>query len=587
MVVSFLFFGVARGVDGGMDLAQELPTEMSLGISTLPSERREPSGAASRALLDRIRAVQRKQFRVWAASSAGLFIAAIVVGLAVAMFIDWELDLGLGARGVILAVLGLGWLVLGVILVRRIRLLPDTERVAFLVERFDRRFDGRLISALQLMRTEENRANHLVQALVLETEELARPVRFPRAVRTDQLQQISAITGLLLLAAGLAYLSSGTTVRDLLRRAFLDNIPVPRRTQVVEAGGDRVVGRGNSVVLGARAQGVIPRAGRAILRYGSARTQSLVLAGEPGRRGRFARQLDNVTESFSYQIRLNDGLSPEWHVKVVPLPTTTRLEAEQVFPSYTGLPPLRRTLGDLGLLAGSTLRLRATANKPLKTASVRLVGLDQNLPMQIERGTELSAEFAIPTNRLTGFSLQLLDQEGVTSKDSAVYRIDIIVDRAPVVQVIHPQRKEELITSGAVLLVAFEATDDFALAKAVLRYQSETLPAPSSRTIELDLGNRPIKSLRRRYEWKMAAFQPPLAEGTVVEYWIEVQDNNSDTGPGRGTSEHFLARVVSENEKRADLLNRVDDALGSIDEIALDQEKLNRNLGTLILERNQ
>jgi len=42
---------------------------------------------------------------------------------------------------------------------------------------------------------------------------------------------------------------------------------------------------------------------------------------------------------------------------------------------------------------------------------------------------------------------------------------------------------------------------------------------------------------------------------------------------------------VSEAEKRTDLLNRAGDTLGSISDVAADQEKLNRNLGTLIREK--
>jgi hypothetical protein len=42
---------------------------------------------------------------------------------------------------------------------------------------------------------------------------------------------------------------------------------------------------------------------------------------------------------------------------------------------------------------------------------------------------------------------------------------------------------------------------------------------------------------------------------------------------------------VSEAEKRADLLNRAGDTLGSITDVTTDQEKLNRNLGTIIREK--
>jgi hypothetical protein len=77
-----------------------------------------------------------------------------------------------------------------------------------------------------------------------------------------------------------------------------------------------------------------------------------------------------------------------------------------------------------------------------------------------------------------------------------------------------------------------------------------------------------------------------VAEGHLIEYWIEAADNNHVTGPGVGQSEHQWAKVVSESEKRADLLNRASDYLGSINDLTADQEKLNQSLGQLIQARN-
>jgi hypothetical protein len=71
----------------------------------------------------------------------------------------------------------------------------------------------------------------------------------------------------------------------------------------------------------------------------------------------------------------------------------------------------------------------------------------------------------------------------------------------------------------------------------------------------------------------------------MIEFWIEAEDNNDATGPGRGASEHQLARVVSRDEKLADALNRASDYLSGIEDVAEDQARANRNLGDIILEK--
>src|SRR5262249_31162846 len=106
------------------------------------------------------------------------------------------------------------------------------------------------------------------------------------------------------------------------------------------------------------------------------------------------------------------------------------------------------------------------------------------------------------------------------------------------------------------------------------------------RAIELDLGGDVRLPLKRRFERKIESFDSRLSEGAVIEYWIEAEDNNNATGPGVGASEHQLARIVSESEKRADLWARAGDFFGNITDVTTDQEKANKVLGTIILEKS-
>ena len=103
---------------------------------------------------------------------------------------------------------------------------------------------------------------------------------------------------------------------------------------------------------------------------------------------------------------------------------------------------------------------------------------------------------------------------------------------------------------------------------------------PTAPEIAIDTG-RPgdpqPKRLHAYYTWAISKLTPrsttqPTLEGSEIEYWLEVQDNNNVTGPGRGTSEHFSARVVSEAEKRAEMAARIADIGSGLRSAADDQE---------------
>src|SRR5277367_1182603 len=82
-------------------------------------------------------------------------------------------------------------------------------------------------------------------------------------------------------------------------------------------------------------------------------------------------------------------------------------------------------------------------------------------------------------------------------------------------------------------------------------------PLPEPKRIEMDLGDGLPQNLQRRYTLDLSTIKPPLTEGTTIEYWMEARDANDVTGPGIGESEHHTIKVVSEVEKKAEVMRRL------------------------------
>jgi hypothetical protein len=565
--------------------AEDVAVEMKSEIPMIAERQVIPSVV----LAEKIAAVRHKQVGVAAGTGIGMAVGVFIILLGIAMLLDWWMDCPLGVRVVMLsAVLGVAGVIAWRFILTPVRHQPDDDTIALTVEKARPQFRSRLISSIQFPRPGvivPGTASSLARVTIAETEALARPLDFNEVISTRELQKVST-WAIAVLALGIfSFMFGGQVSLDLLKRAFLSSTPVPRHTRVEVLTGNTRIGRGDAIRIEALARGVVPRIGKISLKMSGKRTQEFVL--EKDKEGKFIRNIENVQQDFDYTVKLNDGVSRSHRIEVVPRPTTASIECEQIFPAYTQLPNAKRALGDLSLLAGSKLKLTATATRDIKRAFLRLAGLSNDIPMQIDaqKPRELRGEFAIPPKGLTGFSIEMVDTDGMESRDSAIYRIDVIPDRAPKVRVTYPDRREELVTRAAMQPIGFEATDDFQVAKARLRYRVGENEEGELKTIDLDLGTNVVKQARNVYEWSIRDFQPPLIEGTRIEFWLEAEDNNNVTGPGVGVTEHQLLRVVSENEKRADLLNRAGDFIGTISDVTGDQEKLNANLGVIILER--
>lgn len=559
---------------------------------TTALEQRTASVPPSAQLAGQLAGVRSKRTSVAVGSGVAMLLGGLTLALGFGMLLDWFLDFAWAIRFVLFLgyLAGIGHIVWHHILVPLIR-QPDEDDLALLVERGQPQFASRLIAALQLTRPgalQSNEAPSLVRELVAETERLARPLDFTAVISTRQLRRLVGWAIVIVVIVGVTFWKAEEVSRDLLARALLSRkVEVPRKTRVAATSGDLRIARGDNTTLFAVTKGVVPERGRLALRFASGRTQEFLLGGSQTNRARFEQVLENVQDSFDYTFQLGDGKSRSARVEAVERPGIAKLEASQVYPDYTGLGSVRRSLGDLTLLIGSRLDLTLTPTKEIAKGSVLITSTTNaqplSLPLQVnpKNNREVTVSIPIRSESLSGFSIHLEDKLGFRSKDDAVYRLEIQPDKAPAVRITYPERKEELITQKATILIGFEAVDDFAVKQLFLRY---TVNGGEESGIELTL-EASARSLRRRYDWKVGALNPKPPEGATLEYWIEARDNNNVTGPGIGTSEHFSAKIVSDAEKRADLLNRVGDSIGAIGEAANDQEKLNRVLGDLIQGR--
>jgi hypothetical protein len=514
---------------------------------------------------------------------AGLAAAASLAigGLAAEMTLDWLVHLPWLARACfsLPALGGAGWILYREVLLPVFR-IPSDHAVACAIERAMPVFQTRFIASIQLGRDAAAKKNALVGALIRETASIAAGQDFRKAVKSGKLIRTARLLACVLVAAGgLAWLGRADD-KLLLERALLLTTRLPTRTRIEKIDCPAKIASGEDLKIEVQAGGVIPREGLIVAQAGSRRSE-YKLEPDPDGVGRFHAIIRSVPDSLDFRVSLNDATSDPVTVQVFSPPAVLGIQALEIFPAYTNLPPMPRPTGDLSLLAGSVLRLTVTASGPVKAGSVLLAGLDKDIPLSMDTANRLEAHAGIPIPKegLTGFSIRLVDDNGIASRETAVYRIDIVPDLPPAVKITHPG-DEEAATAGATELIAFHAEDDFGVAKVFLHY---IVNHGQEKMIEFDLGGATPRRLDRRFEWNLEALK--LAPGGLIEYWMEAMDANNVTGPGKGVTEVARIKIVTEEEKRMELAERMNDALGSLDEVSQSQDELARKLGTEIFQK--
>ena len=545
---------------------------------------------SSELLRGKLAAVRTKQLTVALGTGISWLALAAMGLLAAGMLVDWKFDIAREVRGLFLA---LDSAVLLVIFIRHIytplTTQPSDEVVALKVERATPEFRSRLIASTQFGAVGEvgNTEDVFVRALVKQTEEMARPKDFNSVVPAGGFARAFALS---LLVVGLGFLSYDRYQPDsgaLLKRAFLaPNVDVPRFTHIdkIIVKPSDVIARGDDLTIEVTLKDtsrVRPEMAVIAIKYASADRPTPHTCNNVA--CIFQLKLENVRESFVVNVTANDARKTR-KVEVVPRPAVREIKFVQKFPSYTGLSEEPRRRGDLILLMGSSLKLEVTANKSVASGHVNIIraeGEAESVPVEVSRSNpaQVSATLELHDLDIRGFIVRLIDKHGFESRNEAMYRITMLRDKPPIVRVLEPLRKETKVTQRARLPITVSVKDDYGVKQLRLMVKHGNAP-PQPLVLGTDQAIGRLK--RVEHEWKIVDLKPPV--GSEITFWIEASDG-CEPEQGIGKSRELIALVVTDDEKRRDLQNRATDSITGVNETAINQEKLNRELGEIIRAR--
>lgn len=505
---------------------------------------------------------------------AGHLLLALLGLLLVDLLLDWLLVLPGFARLSLLAVnLGvLGWVGYHY---WWCHLRPfDSSRVALQVERLHPDLKSLLISYVQLngqISGPVHGSPRLIRAVKQQAQEAVAPLDFRGIVDFSTLRNLGLVTGGALLAFLISAIFAGEYYRVLLVRLFnpSSRLAYPTRTRIEAITGDLVVRWGDGAQLEAQAGGEVPEQGFLYLKQADTRWERLPVSRTA--KAHFSHSLARPSQDFDYYYRLGDVRSETHHVTVVPPPRMVETRVTLRYPDYVkraddeynslNLPPIPEGTSitwelrcDQELAAGEVHFLRegmepvplVIGDDPqivrLSLTDVAVLPGQRPLIRSRKEAETLSYQFRW-TERVHGFSY----------RDPTRYTLEVVPDRAPVVNILRPRLYSEqdkmLATTKKTLALTFEVSDDHGLARAWLAYRVNDDTEPRRRP----LGSFPegTRSDTFRTAWSVAESIPDLKEGDVLTCAVEASDNREGRdGPNVGRSNTLRLHIVSEEEFR-------------------------------------
>ncbi len=476
----------------------------------------------------------------------------------------------------------LSWAAVGVTIVRLLRAClqrTSPEAAAVYVETKHPEVHNDLISALQLPEALEKHpetgiSRPLVERLLEVTgshiETLARQ---PLVEWRGMWRQARMAAALAVVALGMAWVAPQLLRTSAAQLLHPFNLLAPQQTVLTLGDYPHRILAGRPLALHVTASGRPPAQVR-LHSWHMGRERDDIMV--PEEQGGFRHSFGSVREPLKFQAIAGITTSEVGAVDVVEAPAVGNFRLRYQYPDYTKLlPKIEEGTGHIEALAGSEVRVEMASNKPIAQGKL-IFDDDTQLPL-IQRSDGLLQATAIIT-KPGGYRIEVEDEYGFANQDNLHYRIDVIPDEAPQIDLLAPEPDIE-VEEGQPIILEYEARDDFGVKDLTLVYRAGRL---GEKRLVMERMDEPLPRYRGRYHWDITGL---LSEaGDTITYYLEVWDNDAVSGPKKGISKTHVLRIKSREEEHRHLDELQQDVAEKLVDLLADQLDLNNRTAELAQE---
>jgi len=475
------------------------------------------------AIRETLRAVRRR-WRLRLALEALIPVAGTGAGILALWLVLWPLAEGRPAA--VAWARGLAGLVLAGLttaLVRRwLRNEPSESQVALYVEEREPGLRQSLVSALATTGPVE--APGLAARVAAAARQGLAAIDDGRHLERRRLRRAGGAVGAIALGSAALLVLGPDWVR--VATATLANpwrpVPAVPSFLVGVEPGNAEVPRGGGVDISATLHGFSAEAAELVFRSDSAGEWQRLPMTRDTAASRFVTRLFDVTEPTEYFVLATGIRSPAFTLSVVDLPAVAAAAATVRFPGYTGMPPETiEPAGDLAVLKGSEVSLRATVTRPATAAWLVIEGRAP-VPMIPSAQGGFSGTFRVTGDAFWRIDLEAADGRRITGLQ---FTVDALEDAAPAVRFTAPGRDTK-VSAIEELAATVEASDDFGVSRLALHV---SVNGATEQIIPLaDSSLRALGAVSAVHTFFLEEWS--LAPGDLVSYFAEATDGLGQIG---------------------------------------------------------
>lgn len=294
--------------------------------------------------------------------------------------------------------------------------------------------------------------------------------------------------------------------------------------------------------------------------------------------GTFHYTFRNVRNEVSFRLFADGFYSKQQALKVMPTPSVIQFDVNLVYPSYLSLKDEKLTsIGNLQIPEGTRVEWNFTTQN---TETLFLQFRDTTIDLHEVNDERFRYQREIFGNQY--YKVAAINSI-VGGKDTITYRIDVVKDAYPKIEVNAVQDS----TDGGRYYFSGTISDDYGLTKLVFRYTlHRSEQADSTVSLPIDISNRNAQEFYQYMDFNLLNLNP----GDAIDYYFEVWDNDGVNGAKSARTARKNFRAPSLEELNASRKESDEDIKRMLERSIEDAAELQKRLSELnkdLLQKNE
>lgn len=414
-------------------------------------------------------------------------------------------------------------------------LMSDEEAARYIGNEIPEISD-KLLNALQLKR-QFNGEDRLLLAAIEQKEAQIAGISLWKALPIEETKQAARYSLIPLLLLIILFLAVPSLLVESSQRIiqYKKHFPKPAPFQFLLSNTKLSVFRGEDLPLVVETKGkLIPKEMYVVL------DQSTGIPMQAIGEGRFAATLPNIQKSHRLFFQSGEYTSHEYQIELKEKPFLLGIKLSVEYPAYTGkTQETFQNATNLLVPAGSKITWHILSKYVQKTSI--FFSSDSTEVEAQANGKDNDRVLSKKFTKSTIYQIILYNAD--TSLQSSPYQIDVIPDLAPVLEV---QNFEDTL-SYRLVGIAGSARDDYGISRAVFAYRilrkGSKTAAFKQQAIRMNGSNNYVRLLHK-FDLSPLNLQP----GDVVEYFVQIWDNNQVNGAQSARSPLYRFEIPTAQE---------------------------------------